>query len=151
MIIDRLNTFCWQTALNTGGAASYLLGDQIDIEDLRDLGLAEIWLIIMMTTSADSANDTATAVFSLCSDAQAAIAVNGTQTVHMTTGAAKAVPELTAGTVLLKARIPLEGPTYERYLGIVQTTAVQAFSAGAVSAFFVTDPSAIKHYPNAIQ
>ena len=151
MIIDRLNTFCWETSLNTGAAGSYLLGDQIDLQQLRDIGNDTLWLIVMMTTDADSAADTATLVVSLCSDAQAAIAVDGNQTVHLTSGAAKAVPALTAGTVLMKVRLPLETPTYERYLGIVQTTAVQAFSAGKLSAFLVTDPSVIKEYPNAVQ
>ena len=150
MIIDRLNTFCWETALNTGGAGSYLLGDQIDLEDVRNLGLDELWLTVMVTTTATSGGS-ATGVFSLCSDAAAAIAVNGTQSTHLASSAF-AVANMTAGTILLQAKLPLEGGVpYERFLGIVQTTAVAAFTAGKISAFLSRDVDSWKAYPNAIQ
>ncbi len=36
MILDELLEFCDATALNTGGAASYLIGDQIDLGTATD-------------------------------------------------------------------------------------------------------------------
>lgn len=149
MIFDRLNTFCLATALNTGGAGSYLLGDQIDLQDLRDVGLDELWLNILMETTATSGGS-ATGSFSLVSDDAAAINVS-TGTYHITSPVF-AVAAMTAGTMLLQTRLPLgAGKPYERYLGIVQTTAVAAFTAGKISAFLTREPSSWKAYPNAIQ
>lgn len=149
MIIDRLNTFCWATSLNTGGAGSYLLGDQIDTEDLRDFGLDELWLNIFMETTATSGGS-ATGSFSLVSDDAAAINVS-TGTYHITSPVF-AVAAMTAGKKILQTRLPLGADKpYERYLGIVQTTAVAAFTAGKVSAFLSAAPVAWKAYPNAVQ
>ena len=38
MIADKLTTFCDAVELNTGAAGAYMIGDVIDIEDLRDIG-----------------------------------------------------------------------------------------------------------------
>tara|TARA_R110000868_G_scaffold307378_2_gene568855 strand:- start:22927 stop:23382 length:456 start_codon:yes stop_codon:yes gene_type:complete len=150
MIIDELNTFCWQTSLNTGAAGSYLLGDVIDMQNLRDIGqnATPLYLVIRVTTAATSGGS-ATGNFSLCSDAQAAIAVDGSQTTHVSSGAI-AVASLVAGYEILEIAIPLEGRAYERYVGIVQTTAVAAFTAGKISAFLTPTLDAYKSYPNAV-
>lgn len=148
MITDKLTTFALATAMNTGVAGSYLVGDVIDLGTARDIGQATpLWLVIQIDTAATSGGS-ATASFSLCSDAQAAIAVDGSQTTHITSPVF-AVAALTAGKSVLKAVIPLEGNVYERYLGIVQTTAVAAFTAGKIDAFLTPDPSAWKAYADA--
>lgn len=147
MITDSRTTFALGTALNTGGAGSYLLGDVIDLEDLRDIGDGNpIFLVISVATSATSGGS-ATAAFSLCSDAQEAIAVDGSQTVHASTGA-RAVAGLVAGTEVFIMALPMEGVVYERYLGIVQTTAVAAFTGGTVNAFLTQTPQNWKAYAN---
>lgn len=150
MILDELLEFCDATALNTGGAASYLLGDVVDLGAGRsggDIGVGEdLWLVIQVSTTATSGG-AATGQFHLCSDAQAAIAVDGSATYHLST-AAIAVATLVAGYTVLMARLP--AGTYERYLGIVQTTAVAAFTAGAINAFLTKDVAKWKAYADAI-
>jgi hypothetical protein len=45
------------------------------------------------------------------------------------------------------AVVPLpQGRNYERYLGILQTTAVAAFTAGKVNAFLTKDPAVWRAY-----
>lgn len=138
MWLDERNEFCDATALNTGAAASYLVGDVIDLTVARDIGngQADLWLIIQVATTATSGGS-ATGQFHLCSDAQAAIAVDGSATYHYS-GPAIAVATLVAGYQV--AAVPVPRGTYERYLGIVQTTAVAAFTAGNINAFLTTDP-----------
>lgn len=148
MIMDELSEFCDATALNTGAAGSYLIGDVIDLGVARDLGNGRpVYLVITVDTLPTSAG-AATAAFSLASDAQAAIAVDGTQSEHYRSKAFT-IAQMAAGTVLAVVALPLEGVAYERYLGVVQTTAVAAFTGGKVNAFLTLDPSIWKAYADA--
>lgn len=148
MILDERLEFCDATALNTGGAGSYLVGDVIDLGSTsRDIGTGEeLYLVIQVDTTATSGGS-ATGAFHLASDAQAAIATDGTATYHLST-AAIAVASLTAGTTVLAARLP--SGTYERYLGILQTTAVAAFTAGKINAFLTKDIAKYTAYADAL-
>lgn len=148
MILDEKAEFCDATSLNTGAAASYLIGDVMDLGSTsRDIGTGEdLYVVIQVDTTATSGGS-ATGAFHLASDAQAAIAVDGSATYHLST-AAIAVASLTAGTTVLAARLP--SGTYERYLGILQTTAVAAFTAGKVNAFLTKDIAKHTIYPDAI-
>lgn len=148
MILDERAEFCDATSLNTGAAASYLIGDVMDLGSTsRDIGIGEdLYVVIQVDTTATSGGS-ATGAFHLASDAQAAIAVDGSATYHLST-AAIAVASLTAGTTVLAARLP--SGTYERYLGILQTTAVAAFTAGKVNAFLTKDIAKHTIYPDAI-
>ena len=138
MILDERNEFCDATALNTGVAASYLIGDVIDLGLSRDIGTGEdLYLVITVATTATSGG-AATGQFHLASDAQAAIAVDGTASYHFSS-AAIAVATLVAGYTIAAVRLP--SGTYERYLGILQTTGTAAFTAGAVNAFLTKDIS----------
>ena len=85
MIIDNFNEFCDATALNTGGAASYLIGDVIDLgATSQDIGTGEdLYLVIQVDTAVDSAADNTVQQFHLVSDAQAAIAVDGDRLVDV--------------------------------------------------------------------
>jgi hypothetical protein len=137
MILDERLEFCDATALNTGAADTYLLGDVIDIGVSRDIGNGEpLYLCIQVDTAVDSAGDGVTLAFALASDAQAAIAVDGTATVHFSTGVI-AQATLVAGAQVAVVALPLG--TYERYLGVLQTTAVEAVTAGKVNAFLTKD------------
>lgn len=150
MILDERTEFCDATSLNTGGAGSYLLGDQIDLTLARDIGLGEpVWFVVQCTTAFDSANDTATAVFTLASDASASIATNGSATVHLVSPTIAIGTGAVAGSLLFAAPLPVEGNAYERYLGVLQTTAVQAFTAGAINAFLTHDIAKWKAYADA--
>lgn len=145
MILDERTEFCDATALNTGGAASYLIGDVYDTGNDGINDVDGLFLVINVDTTATSGGS-ATAAFHLCSDAQAAIAVDGTATYHFST-AAIPVATLVAGYYVCKVALP-KG-TYERYLGVLQTTAVAAFTAGKVNAFLTHNPPTTKAFPNA--
>jgi hypothetical protein len=149
MILDERTEFCDATALNTGAAASYLIGDVIDLQGTSiDIGMsADLWCVIQVDTTATSGGS-ATGAFHLASDAQAAIAVDGTATYHFST-AAIAVATLVAGYTIAAFKLP--SGNYERYLGILQTTAVAAFTAGKVNAFLTPDYARVKHYADASQ
>lgn len=148
MLLDERLEFCDATALNTGAAASYLIGDVVDLTVARSIGGGmPLWLVIQVDTTATSGG-AATGQFQLASDAQAAIAVDGTQTIHWQSGAI-AVATLIAGYVVGAVGLPGEPPVYERYLGIVQTTAVAAFTAGKVNAFLTPNYARVRHYADA--
>lgn len=150
MILDERTEFCDATALNTGGAGSYLIGDVIDTGSVvRDLGRGhDLYFVVQVTTAVTSAG-AATVQFHLASDAQAAIATDGTASYHISSGAiGKAT--LVAGYRVLEQTLPNAGTAYERYLGVLQTTAVAALTAGAVDAFLTLKPSKHQVYNNAI-
>lgn len=133
MIMDERTEFLDATALNTGAAGTYLIGDVYDTGvQNQDIGLGQqIFLNILVDTAVTSAG-AATVQFKLVSDAQAAIATDGSATEHIIT---TAIPKATliAGYRVITVALP-QG-TYERYLGILQVTGTAALTAGAVSAF----------------
>lgn len=149
MLIDDRLEFADATALNTGAAGSYLVGDVVDLKGPTtapnttvDLEGSDLYLVIQVDTVPTSGGS-ATAAFSLASDAQAAIAVDGSQSEHFRTKAF-AISEMAAGTTLAAVRLPRGA--YERYLGIVQTTAVAAFTGGKINAFLTSDPALYRAY-----
>lgn len=149
MLIDRLTQFCNATAADTGGTGLALIGDQIDLESARDIGAGKpIYLVIQVTTAFDSANDTATVSFVLASDASAAIADDGSASVHLQTPALL-VTALVAGYRQVFA-VPQEGVAYERYVGLLQNVGVQALTAGAISAFLTLTPPRWEAQPDGI-
>lgn len=139
MILDERSEFCDATPLNTGGAGSYLIGDVMDLGVSRPIANGEppIYLVIQVDTSVDSSADNTTQNIMLCSDAQAAISVDGSQTIHLQTGV-QTQATLVAGKTFVMA---LPGGTYERYLGIVHTTGTAAATAGKINAFLTRNPS----------
>lgn len=137
MILDERNEFCDATALNTGVAGSYLVGDVIDLgATSSDIGNGEPMYLVIQVDTAATSGGAATGQFHLCSDAQAAIAVDGSATYHFSTSAIP-VASLVAGYRV--AVVALPHGTYERYLGVVQTTGTAAFTAGKVNAFLTHD------------
>lgn len=145
MIMDERTEFADATALNTGGAGSYLVGDVYDTGG-DGWNIADgLYLVIIVATTATSGGS-ATGQFHLCSDAQAAIAVDGSATYHFSTDAIP-VATLAAGYRVCAVRLP--HGEYERYVGIVQTTATAAFTAGAIDAFLTPDVSQWKAFANA--
>lgn len=150
MILDDRLEFADALALNTGAAGTYLLGDVIDLGLAvpGDIGNGEpTYLVITVDTTATSGG-AATGEFVLASDAQAAIATDGSATQHATTGP-QALSALTAGKKFV-IPIPLEGAIYERYLGILQKTGTAAFTAGKINAFITLDPTGWKAYADAV-
>jgi len=147
MILDERLEMLDATALNTGAAGTYLVGDVIDTSIVnKDLGHGEdLWAVIRITTAVTSGG-AATVQFQLASDAQAAIATDGSATIHAQTAA---IPKATliAGYTALAIRLP--AGTYERYLGILQITGTAALTAGAADAYLTKDYASWSAYPDA--
>lgn len=144
MIMDELLEFADAGSI-AGAAGTALLGDVWDtggdgINDVDDL-----YLVIIVSETVTSAG-AATVSFALASDAQAAIAVDGTATVHFQTPAL-ALADLTAGSYV--ARVALPKDEYERYVGVLVTTAVATTTGGAVNAFLTRHPPTYKAFPQA--
>lgn len=147
MITDRLTTFAKDVALNTGAAGTYLIGDVIDLEVARDIGNGTpMYLIITIPVTATSGG-AATLQVQMVSDAQAAIATDGSATIHLAS-AVFTVATLSSGQSVMKAAIPMEGAQYERYLGLLQVTGVAAFTAGTISAMLTPTVSGWTAYPD---
>ena len=146
MIIDKLNEFADATALNTGAAGGYLIGNQIDLGlNGLDVGNGEPLYLVIQVDTAITAGASGTVAFSLASDATAVINP-AASTKHLTTPVFTVGAGIAAGTVLYAGAIPSEGNAYKQFLGIVQTTGVAAVTAGAVSAFLVRDVAKWKAY-----
>ena len=147
MITDSTLEMCDAVAVNTGGAATYLLGSQIDTSVVRDIGAGRpVYLVISIDTALASA--TGTMQFKLASDASAAIATDGTASEHWVSDTFLEAA-LAAGKTWV---VPLPSGTalpYERYLGILQVTGTAAFTAGKINAFLTFDPSGWKGYADA--
>lgn len=148
MILDERSEFCDATALSTAATGVALVGDVIDLVKARDIGQGNpLYLVIQVDTAVTSAGS-ATVEFQLASDAQAAIAVDGSATVHAKSGA---IPKATlvAGYQLV-IPLPWEDPAYERYVGILQNVGTAALTAGKINAFLTMVPSKWKAYPDAL-
>lgn len=146
MVLDDLLEFCDATSAvaNVGNA---IVGDVIDLganPTLRNLGAGEpLYLVIQVDTAI--VGTTSTVQFQLCSDSVAALTTS--KTTHIDTGAI-AEATLVAGYTLVYP-LPVTA-TYERYLGIWETVAVNNLSAGKINAFLTHDVSAWTAYPDAI-
>lgn len=141
MILDERTEFADALALNTGAAGTYLLGDQIDLTRADNVGAIDDLHLVITVDTAITAGSAGTVAFSLASDDSASIATNGTATVHFTTQAfVTGATAIAAGTVLAVIELP-KGFTYERYLGLLQTTGTAAITAGKINAFLTPDPA----------
>lgn len=154
MILDSLLEFADAVALSTAGTGRALVGDVVDLGAppsgtvFRDIGNGkQLYLVISVDTAVTSAG-AATVSFELSSDAQAAIAVDASETIHFAT---VAIPKATlvAGYQLV-IPIPWESPLYERYLGIVQNVGVAALTAGKINAFITANPASWKAYTDGV-
>lgn len=146
MICDKLATFADDTALNTGAAGNYVIGDQIDLGvTARGIGAlvgnATLYLVITVEDAATSGGS-ATAAFSLLTDGDSGM---GSPTAVFTTEAV-AVAAMTAGKLMAVQALPV-GIAWERYIGLRQITGTAAFTAGSVNAFLTTTPPARHSYP----
>lgn len=150
MILSEVDEFADALALSTAGTALILVGDVMDLgagpNPLYDID--NLYLVITIDTAVTSGG-AASVTFTLASDAQAAIAVDGSATVHWT-GGAVAKATLVAGYVYGIVQLPKQ-PLYERYLGILQQTSTTVLTAGKFNAFLTRDPSNWKAMTDGIQ
>jgi hypothetical protein len=148
MILDERTEFADALAMNTGGVATYNVGDVIDTQGqaigqanlTRDLGLTEIWLVIRVAVVAAGAS--AVGQWRLVSDDTATPSTT-TATVHYTSAA---IPMATLAAGYTIAVVKLPSGAYERYLGIQQITSGAAFSSGSIDAFLTSDPNLWRAY-----
>jgi|TARA_R110002095_G_scaffold34087_1_gene32591 hypothetical protein len=148
MIMDERLEFADATALDTSGTDTDLIGDVIDLGSVTsDVGNGQpIYLVIQVDTAVTSGGS-ATVDFKLVSDAAAAIAVDGTATQHFASGAVGKAT-LVAGYTVAVVALPIG--TYERFLGIITTTAAAAVTAGKINAFLTYDPVGWTALPDAV-
>ena len=151
MIMDRLTQFCDAEAV-AAAAGTALVGDVIDIQNLRDLGQGHaIYLVLRCQNEIITGGVAGTIQFQFASDAQAAIATDGSATIHFETGTFvtddTALTELTDGSTIAVFTLPMEFiNAYERYLGILVVTATTTTTEGNIDAFLTMDPAAWKAY-----
>jgi hypothetical protein len=145
MIMDERNEFADNVAVNAA-AGTALIGDVIDLGSVTsDIGNGETLFLMIKTgaTAVITGGAAGTVRFQLVSDAQAALATDGSATVHFDTGAiatgATAAGVLRAGQTIAMIALPLG--TYERFLGVLCITATTTTTAGTIDAFLTKDPS----------
>lgn len=156
MILDELLEFADATSV-AAAAGTALIGDVIDKGAVaRDIGQGEpIYLVITVATEIITGGSAGTVAFALASDAQAAIATDGSATIHwqsrafVTDDSAANDSLMNAGSVLAVVALPWEGPVYERYLGILAITATTTTTAGAINAFLTKEPGKWRAYADA--
>lgn len=152
MILDERLEFADAVSV-AAAAGTALIGDVIDMETARDIGAGEpIYVVIQCATSIITGGAAGTIKFQLASDAQAAIATDGSATVHFDTGTfvtdGDDANALDAGAVIAVFALPMQGKVYERYLGILCTIATTTVTAGAINAFVTKDVSKWTAYPD---
>ena len=152
MILDELLEFADATSV-AAGAGTALIGDVIDLGATpQDLGVGrQMFLVIQTDTSIITGGAAGTIKFQLASDAQAAIATNGSATVHIDTGTFVTDGDdangLDAGAYIFVGALPSGAArAYERYLGILATIATTTVTAGAINAFLTYDLKYWKAY-----
>lgn len=144
MILDERLEFADAVSV-AAGAGTALIGDVIDLGSTSsDIGLGEdLYLVIQTATEIITGGSAGTIQFFLASDAQAAIATDGSATIHassaslVTDDAGANSAALNAGGTILAVRLPVG--TYERYLGILATIGTTTVTAGAINAFLTKD------------
>src|SRR5690606_4046197 len=144
MILDERNEFADGVAV-AGAAGTRQGGDVIDLSVARDIGAGQpIYLYILIETAPTGAD---TVAFHLVSDSVDPPALDGSATVHYSTGDV-AIADLPVGTRYMVA-LPLEDPDYERYLAIHVTNVGDGALADLVfSAGLTLDPRGWKAYPD---
>ena len=149
MILDERSEFADDLAIPTATGRA-VFGDVIDLGAIgRDIGVGvPVYFVVQITTTVTSGG-AATVAFELVSDAQAALATDGTATLHFSSGPL-ALAALTARAPVVAVGIPQGGPSYERYLGVLANVGTAALTAGKANAFLTRDYARVKSYADAI-
>lgn len=148
-ILDNFLEFCDDLSLilSTG---TNLIGDVIDLGSTSPgIGAGEpLYWVVTIGTAVAASGGAATINFQLVSDAQAAIATDGSATVHAQTGAISKAT-LIAGYRAAVIGLPMPGNVYERYLGVLAVIATNNITAGTVNSFITHDVGVYRAFPDA--
>ncbi len=151
MILDERTRFANAVAI-TLGAGTNLIGDQVDLEQVRDIGAGKPSLYMVFQVTTAFAGGTSFQ-FVIASDAQAAITTDGTETRHYTSQAiadADLVLGFTMAIPLPTGDVAAGVTPYQRFLGVLGI-GLGTHTAGAISAFLTLDPpSTARSYPDAL-
>lgn len=155
MILDERNEFADAVSV-AAAAGTALIGDVIDLGGTsQDIGNGEpLYVVIQTDTEIITGGSAGTIQFKVSSDAQAAIATDGSATDHLisaslvTDDAAANSAALNAGGTILAAALP--PGTYERYLGILCIIGTTTVTAGKINAFLTHDVSKWVALPDAL-
>lgn len=144
MLIDKLNTFSWETAVTVDAISDVIdllvVSGSLNAGDtggptantLIDIGAGNPVYLHCLVTTAFTTGDGGTLTATLESDSTANLATSAT--VHMTSTAVIPAATLVAGYWIFKG-VPLPTGSYERYLGMRYTTTTGDMTAGKVSAW----------------
>jgi hypothetical protein len=156
MWLDERNEFADAVSV-AASAGTALIGDVMDLGAAPgDLGPGDgLYLVIQTDTEIITGGSAGTIQFFLVSDGAAdlASAVVANCTTHIATAAyvtddsAANSAELNAGGVIYCGKLPYGA--YERYLGILCTTASNDVTAGKVNAFLTSNVAKWKPYADA--
>ena len=150
MWMDKRAEFCDGVSVDTSGSATKLIGNVMDLGVAQDIGAGHPTYLIIQVTEQFAGGTSCQ--FVLASDAQAALAADGSETRHYASDV-YTVAQLTPGFTM---SIPLpSGDTvqgedtagYERYLGM-ETIQVGTMSAGKINAFLSPDSYGNVTYPD---
>lgn len=148
MILDKRAEFDDGTGTIPTTATTAIIGNVIDTlpptvkgANLnQNLGNSDLWLVVRTKTSITTLTSLR---LRLVSDAQEALATDGSATQHWDSGVIAQASLPTAGNDFVVMKLPKGN--YERYLGMIATT-VGTGAVGKIFAFLVTDPNELKHY-----
>ena len=158
MVLDELLELADNTSV-AAAAGTALIGDVIDLGATpQDLGRGESLYLVIQSADTEiiTGGAAGTIKFQLASDAQAAIATNGSATVHLDTGTfvtddtSANDGQMGPNATIFIGRLPTgAGRPYERYLGILATIGTTTVTAGTINAFLTKDVSSWRAYPKA--
>jgi hypothetical protein len=135
MMYDKLNTFGTDQAVTTTAAST----DIIDLGAARDMGNGEPLELVILVTQNVTAAGAATVTFALETDDNAGFS----SPVVLGNSGAIGKALLTAGTEVLRVKVPLDA---ERYLRTNYTVATGPLTAGTFTAFLAHDRQASRAY-----
>jgi hypothetical protein len=135
MMYDKLNTFGTDQAVTTTAAST----DIIDLGAARDMGNGEPLELVILVSETVTAAGAATVTFTLETDDNAGFS----STLVLAGSGAIGKAALTAGTEVLRVKVPLDA---ERYLRTNYTVATGPLTAGKFTAFLAHDRQASRAY-----
>ena len=135
MMYDKLNTFGTDQAVTTTAAST----DIVDLGAARDMGNGEPLELVIVVTQNVTAAGAATVTFALETDDNAGFS----SPVVLGNSGAIGKALLTAGTEVLRVKVPLDA---ERYLRTNYTVATGPLTAGTFTAFLAHDRQASRAY-----